>query len=331
MTREAPSPERLSFDTEVLPPDERMDRYRALYGIGAEVEATGPAPRVTFEGWRLDRAIIYDRRLNDIGHYRSETELDRYGMSHWTVTLVIEGWIAFDLGTGFRQIRPGEILLVDVSAPGRNDTRQARVATLSIAQDRLEEIIGPLDGLHGLVLAAEDCRLYADFVGSLLANLPTMSSRALAAATSAMGTLLAIALEKQGRHDAIAAPSRESARLTQIRALVDARLRDPDFGPDAAIEESGLSRATLYRLLRPQHGLAAFIQRRRLERIRSCLSDPLDQRPFAAVAAAAGFHDDGQANRAFVARYGIRPGAYRAATSGGEPIEQFRTWQEDLR
>lgn len=329
------SPERLAFDSEALPPAERMDRYRALYGLGTDVIQTGPAPRAIFEGWRLDRAILYHRRLNDISHRRTERRVDGDGFNHWTVTLVLEGWLGVAWGNGLKQIRPGEVLLIDVNQPAYNETRHASIVTLSIALDRLEEIVGSVTGLHGLVLSVDECRLYANYVESLLGNLPRMKPEALVPATSVLCTLLMIALEARGRRDVVAEVGREGTRLSRLRMLVDARLGDPDFDADVAIAESGVSRATLYRLLKPHHGLAAFIRTRRLEQVRRNLSDPGDRRSFAEIAMAAGFAAESHASRVFQDRYGVRPRDYRAAIAApaaiADPIEQFKSWQLDLR
>ena len=223
------------------------------------------------------------------------------------------------------------MLFVDTSAAGRNDARHAHITTLSIAQDRLEEIMGPLGYLHGKVLPASDSQLYAGFVRSLLSTLPTLHRSALPAVTSTLGMILRAALDLQPQVTGGSVSTQQSLRLTQFRTMVDVRLADPAFGTDAAIEAAGLSRATLYRLLHPHGGLAAFIQSRRLEQIRQCLSDPHDDRPFAVLSRNVGFRDDGHASRAFTTRYGVRPSLYRAAITKAEPDEQFRAWQEDLR
>lgn len=328
-----PSPEMLAFDTDALPAAERMERYRALYGYGADITVTGPAPHVAFECWRLDGALLYHRRLNDIGHRRTAERVARDGMTHWTVTLVFEGSLAVDWGEGWTEIGAGELLLLDVSHATINKARHARIATLSIAGRRIGEVIGSLDGLHGLVLAPSGCRLYADFVQSLFANLPTMNAQTLPAATSALCTLLKVALDAHGHRYSAAAPGGDGARLARLRSLIDARFGDPRFDADRAIVESGLSRATLYRLMRPHRGLARYIQARRLDYIRRALSDPDDTRSLAAICTASGFTAESYASRAFLAHYGLRPGKYRTITTTAptvDTVEQFRSWQHDL-
>lgn len=332
MTQEIGSPQQLAFDAAAFPVAERIERYRAIYGIGAEVAATGPAPSVKFQGWRLDRAILYERWLNDIGHVRPAANLARYGMSHWTVTLVLEGWVAVDLGMGLRQIAPGEVLFVDTKTAFRNDARHAHIATLSIAEDRLEEILGPMSGLHGSVIAAREAQLYDQFIRSLLATLPTLHSAALPALTSTLGMILRAALDI-GRQTSIGVSANlQTLRLAAFRKLVDGRLGDVGFGTEAAIAESGLSRASLYRLLHPYGGLAAYLRNRRLDYLRRALSDPDERRGLSVLAREAGFRDESQASRAFTVRFGVRPSAYRSAVTGTAATDaRFRIWQDDLR
>ena len=328
------APEKLAFDSDAVPELERLERYRAIYGFGADILATGPQPRMAFEGWRLDAALLYHRSLHDIGHRRTSERVAQDGLGHWTVTLVFEGSLAIDWGQGRSEIRPNELVFMNAARPASNDAKAARIATLSIAEQRLADIVGPLDGLHGVILAPDDCRLYADFVRSLLTNLPTMSKQSLTSITSALCTLLKVALDAHGRGETIAAPGRNGARIDRLRLLIDTRLGDPHFDADCAIAESGLSRATLYRMLRTHRGLASYIQVRRLEYIRRALSDANDTRPLATIAAAAGFATESYASRAFLAHYGLRPGKYRITAISGRPIDNqsalFRSWQDDL-
>jgi len=331
MTSPASRPEHIDFDTEALPPGDRVARYRALYSAGADITQTGPNPRATFRGWRLDRAFLYDRRLNDLGHSRDARDLARYGLSHWTATLVLSGRMAADVGMGLVTLMPGDLLFMNTNAPLRNEAHDVRVATLAMTVERLEDVLGPLDGLHGLVLREVYTRLYDGLVRSLFETLPTLDERTLPGVTKALGGLLHAALEAHGRNDNTVPQSRDSTRLIALQAMIDARLGDQAFGPERVVVEAGLSRATLYRLLRPHGGLAGFVLGRRLEHLRRLLSDPHEHRHFGTIARAAGFSDEGQANRTFMARFGVRPGAYRAAVQRAEPDNQFRAWQQELR
>lgn len=331
MTSPARPVERIEFDTELLPPDSRLARYRALYSAGADIQQTGPNLRATFRGWRLDRAFLYDRRLNDVGHSRDPENLSRYGLSHWTATLVLSGRLTVDLGMGIMGLTAGDLVFTDTNAPLRNEACNVHVATLSMASRRLEDMVGPLDGLHGLIANGAHTELYDPFIRSLLKSLPTLGERSLPGLTTALGGLLASTIEVCRSRENALAQSRQNTRLLELQAVVDARLSDPDFGPEEAIAEVGLSRATLYRALRAQGGLAKFILARRLEYVRRLLSHPGEDRRFGVIARAAGFEDENQANRAFLARFGTRPGIYRAAVQRAEPDEQFRTWQRELR
>lgn len=329
------NPDQLNFDTADYPPEKAFDRYRAFYGLGARVEQTGPAVAARIEAWRLERMVMYHRRLNDVAHERDVAQRDRNGFDHFTATLVLGGELIVEDHDGTR-LAPavGEVLFLDVVVPNRNLMRGARVVTLSIARDQMAAIAGNLDGLHGLILAAGQARLFRDFVESLILNLPGMNPVETAAASGILATLLMIAIDRSGFDRSGAASARDEQRLTQFRRLVDARLSDPEFDAATAIREAGLSRATLYRLLRQHGGLVTFLRDRRLERVRTLLSDSGEVRPLAEVVAAAGLQNVSHASRGFLDRYAVRPARYRElvkAGSGDDAFYKLRFWQNELR
>jgi AraC-like DNA-binding protein len=81
--------------------------------------------------------------------------------------------------------------------------------------------------------------------------------------------------------------------------------------PDAICKALGLSRSTLYATCGPFGGVAALIQRRRLERIRAILSDPLDPRRISEIAYQHGFVSRAHFSRAFRTAFGYSPSEAR--------------------
>nr|WP_249042663.1 AraC family transcriptional regulator [Sphingomonas carotinifaciens] len=153
---------------------------------------------------------------------------------------------------------------------------------------------------------------------------------------TALSALVAVALGKAVDEDSeLLAARRATARIERIRALIDARLSDPDFTASEVIATSDLSRATLYRTFRPYGGLAGYIQLRRLERVRRALGDPRDERPFATIALDSGFESSSHCSRLFTDRFGVRPGAYRKMmalnTDTDDPRIAMRMWQAEVR
>lgn len=323
----------LAFDSDAVTDGDGFEQYRALYGIGTQVIRTGPAMRAHLRGWRLDRMLLYDRRLHDVGHRRDARRVEADGFDHFTVTLLLAGQITVIQDGKVVQLRPGQAMLLDIRAPAENRMNQAHLITIAVARERLAAITGDVAALHGLILSDGQVRLFREFVELLLRNLPDMSRNATMAAASVLITLLTVAIDNAGI-DRTSGRSVESERLAQLRRVADAHLGDPGFDVAAMVRRSGLSRPTLYRVLSPHGGVASFIRNRRLEHLRRRLADPAESRALTILATEAGFASSGDASRAFFDRYDVRPSDYRAivvAGAGASSMRTLRLWLDEVR
>lgn len=331
----SPSSDRLSFDTAGMDADAAFAAYRQLYGLGTDVLRVGDRVSAKVEAWRLDRMLLYDRRLDGVGHRRDAARVQADGFDHFTATLLLAGELEIELANvPARRLLPGEVLLVDTHIPATNRMRGAHLVTLAIARERMVAMAGATGGLHGLVLTSDEARLFREFVESLLRNLPDMPAGATLAAAGVLTTLLMIGIDSRGGTWRDIASSRDVERLAQLKRLIDVRIVNPDFDAADAVRESDLSRATLYRLAAIEGGLAKLIRHRRLDYIRRRLGDPSETRSFADLVEAMGMPSVSHASRAFAERYAIRPSEYRdlaAARSGGDALLKMRLWQEEVR
>lgn len=314
----AATPEQLRFSSDALPEAERFARYRTLYARGANAVQTGPAFRAEVTGWRLDRALLFDRELNDVGHQRPADRLAADGFDHFTLTLLVAGVLEVDRGWGWQTIRPGELMLLDMLRPADNRMRGARIITVSLARERVAAASSAVEALNGVVIPPAQAGLLADYLHSLVRRLPGLPASAIPAATQPIGTLLAVVLAAGG--EALQLPG----HADRVRQLIEARLGDPAFTATSAIAASGLSRATLYRLFQPFGGLALYLRQRRLNRVRAALADPGDTRSFDDIAQDSGFSSASHGNRLFQQAFGIRPGAFRAASHPAGPAPEGR-------
>ena len=321
------SPEQLRFSSDALPEGERFERYRTLYARGADATRIGAVFRAEVTGWRLDRALLFDRHLDGVGHERGAARLPGDGFDHFTLTLPLAGTVEIDTGWGWHTLGPGEIMLLDMLRPARNRMTGAHLITVSLARERVEAASGDVDALHGVVLPAEQAGLLADYVQALARRMPGLPASVIPAATQPIATLLAVVLAADG--EALQLPG----HADRVRQLIDARLGDPSFVAATAIAASGLSRATLYRLFQPFGGLALYIRRRRLNRVRAALADPADGRTFAQIAHASGFASDGHCNRLFQEAFGARPGEFRGAAraAGAVPVGRMDHLVDEVR
>jgi AraC-like DNA-binding protein len=116
------------------------------------------------------------------------------------------------------------------------------------------------------------------------------------------------------RHAAVAPAATEAVReagpVTRALAFLDAHF-DEDVDLARLAEVAGIPRTRLIRAVKRQTGLTphAWLTDRRVRTARRLLA--AGESP-AAVAAACGFFDQSHLNRAFKARLGVTPGAFRA-------------------
>lgn len=334
MTDPTSTAEHLRFDSTTLAPADRFARYRQLYEGGTDASLIDGQFAARVRGWRLDRAVLFDRTLSGVAHARTRDRAGRDGFDHFTVTLVLSGGFEVDVGAGPQRIEPQQGIVLDMLQPMANRSTAAHVLTLSMARDRIAAAaMRATDDLHGRVIGGDRTALLTDYTLALARRLECLDATALSPATDALVSLIALALGAPAGLDDTA--QREVRRAGQIRAIIDRNLADAAFGTADLSRLSGLSRSTLYRVLADRGGVAGFIQEQRLEHLRQRLLDPAETRPFAGLAYAAGFASDSHASSAFLAHFGLRPGQYRVAhglfDDPGDPGLQMRRWHDEMR
>ncbi|SIQ99175.1 helix-turn-helix domain-containing protein [Micromonospora avicenniae] len=131
---------------------------------------------------------------------------------------------------------------------------------------------------------------------------------------SLVSALLARHLDAE---DELPAEVRQQALLAQVREFLDRHLGDPELSPQVVADAHHISLRTLHRLFETEdETVAGAIRRRRLERCRRDLADPLlRHRPVHLIGRRWGLTDPAHFSRAFRAAYGMGPRAYRASAA----------------
>ncbi len=112
------------------------------------------------------------------------------------------------------------------------------------------------------------------------------------------------------------------ARRLQLQRHIRANLADPRLSPTQIADALHVSRRTLYAALAPDdQGIAAEIQRQRLDRAHAMLQDPTHPRSIADIAASVGLPNPAHFSRLFRARYGHPPSELRHPTPQPNPAE----------
>jgi AraC-like DNA-binding protein len=330
------------FSTAQFKVGERYGRYRDLYATGADALSLGARFSADIKAWRLGRLVLFDRHLTDVGMERLAPRVKQDQFDHFTLQLNLGGEFHGEGDGGFRLVRPGELLLLDMAKPMRTRMPEAHVITLSLARELVEEAAGSaVDQLHGRLLKAKPSGLLADFLVSLTQRAPSLSAQAMPITARVLVELLRLALETDQSAATAARTQLDAIRFEAAQRFIEANLQGEQLGPEAVAAATGLSRATLYRMFEVSGGVAKYIQTRRLLALRNALRNPVERRTFATLALAMGFSSESHASKAFYNLYGVRPADFRQGvrervqSDYGEEASamkrRFTSWQAELR
>lgn len=259
----------------------------------------------TLAEWRVDAARL-ERRAAD-----ANDTAGRQVQLVWQLA----GRSRIQQGPNSATLHAGHWTLCDTGRPYALDfEHSARCMLLLLPQAQCAGWLQALDTLAGLALPATGPAHIAQHLLALLlrgaAALDGRSERALQDAVVALVEQgLRAELERRGA-TALARRSPDGARL---QAYVLEHLGDKRLSVDRIAAAFGLSRRTLYNLFVPL-GVTphAFIQTAKLDRASSLLRNgSASGVPVVRIAEQCGFADAAHFSRAFHARYGASPSAWR--------------------
>ena len=211
-------------------------------------------------------------------------------------------------------LRPGDFALVDLSrearwamAPRRVIAVVFPVGLLPLRPDQIRRACAvaiPGDRGSGALVSSLAARL----VGHLGEYGPAEAARLGGAVVDLVGSALS------GRLDAtLPDEAGQRALALEVDAYIEVHLSDPDLSPVVVAAANHVSVRTLHRLFESRDTtVTAWIRRRRLERCRGDLADPLLRgRPVSAIGARWGLPNPSRFSRMFRTEYGMPPAAYR--------------------
>lgn len=322
------------FDSAAYAADDAFARYRALYARGSDAERTADPFFARVRSWRLDRTLLFAREYGGVHHHRRE-RMASDGFDHFVLHHVVSGTLLGGPDGAAVAIAPGETLLLDTRESMESTARDVSLITVSVARDAVRAAAGNLDNLHGCRIGVEEGALLCALLRALVRRAPHLPPGAQPAVTRTLVDLLSVAINPAGTGARSDFYRLEYVRREAAQRLIESRLADRDFSVQDIIGETGISRASLYRLFESQGGVARFIQLRRLQQLRDRLDDrAFDGQSLAELAPLSGFSGESHASRLFKQAFDVSPGAYRAASIRGTRIASIdlmtRRWTNSL-
>ncbi len=324
------------LDTDHVPPRDRFTLWRDA--ISATHDATLPegSDPVRFSalarGWNLGPFLLIETRASAQRLARAPRAIRTDQIDHYVIRLQRQGRWSGDADGRESIAQPGSVMTLDLARPSDAIGTGIENINLLVPRESLDTMIPPID-MHGLFLHGAMAELLRNHLETLVAALPYMPPDSAPDVARATCSLVAACLAPSRAAAVRARVPLALARLAEIRRYIDRHLESPELSPEALCKALGLSRSTLYATCEPVGGVAALIQRRRLERIHSILADPNERRRISEIAYQYGFVSKAHFSRAFRNAFGYSPREVR----DGVPAEEARragqayeTWLRDL-
>jgi AraC-like DNA-binding protein len=302
------------LDTDRMRPRERFALWREAIAPTHEAALPGGSDPLQFgayaRGFNLGPCLAIETRVSAQVLTRTSRAIRADQLDSYVIRLQRRGRWRGDADDRAVAADARDVMVLDMARPSAALGTGIDNINVIMPRDVLDALLPPFD-MHGLVLQGAPAALLRSYVGALADNLPHLPAEHAPEMARATCNVIAACL----------APSRETAarartplaltRFTEIRRYVDRHLSSPALTPDAICKALGLSRSTLYAACEPFGGVAALIQRRRLDRIRAILADPRDGRRISEIAYQHGFVSNAHFSRAFRSAFGVSPSEAR--------------------
>jgi len=316
--------QKLHFSTAGLPPSLRAERWRAALDGFVVRGDLSIADTATF------RADIYARRTRDgsliagvtsapcqIVHRREHVAAIEDGLM---IICVLRGGGIISQAGADLPFRSGDIVVRQAGLPSQvRFAKTSRSVVFKIPRARAQAYVPAphtirpfrIDGAEGLAAAT------VSLLGGVARHLPRLGYDSITAVENAALELLARPIRASRGSGLTSGAARQWRRIEQI---VEDELTNPDLSIAHIAKAMGVSSRSIYAAFAARRRrFRQYLIEKRLERCRAALADPRQSDvTLTRICFQAGFNDFSHFSRAFKARYGRSPRAYRDAI--GQPV-----------
>ncbi|MBA2936614.1 helix-turn-helix domain-containing protein [Sphingomonas sp. CGMCC 1.13654] len=265
--------------------------------------------RTTSEAFQLGSLLIMHAKMGSQRWARDEKRIRRDDIDHVTFSVRVSGGARGEANGRSFHAATGSIVAVDLARPNSHDSDSSRTIQIAVPRAITEARLGRVEHLNGAIASSFGAGLVRSHILQLCSRIGAIPGNQQDRLADTVLDLLAVAYADSG---VIAPRERGDAALQyKARQQIESRLGSPSLTVAALCKQMGFSRSTLYRLFHDEGGVQTFIRQRRLEAVRSELSDPAIRAPITEIAERWGFCDAAYLGRLFRESYGMTPGEAR--------------------
>lgn len=312
------------FSTSSLPEKDRHEAwlYRDWPSIAPAYRTTPTEPfDVTSERLRLDDLVVQYASFTGQEWVRDHAMLRSFDADALGVAITLEGDVAGDFEGRDIRAGAGTVQMVDMAKTSAHISSASK--TIHVIVPRATAIQQGLDvaSLHGAILDCAAGRLLGTHLLGIRASAPELPEGSGKWLARGVLDLLSLAVASTGRGVAPDGASRDGIGAA-ARTAIERELGSASFNVARLCQTLGISRSTLHRLFEEDGGVQAFIRGRRLEAVRSALSDATSREPLHMLADRLGFSDSAHLSRLFRSRYGMTPTDFRHHVRNGNGLKR---------
>lgn len=268
--------------------------------------------RVDVTSWHFGDLIASRANYGARGQSRTAKRIRSDQIDHYKLLLPLAGATRVDANGRRIHLRPGQLMISDMSRPERYVAEQGASVMLIVPRERLDAVLPRAVDLHGVVPQGASAMMLAMQLRSLTDQAGGVRQSESSSLSQSLVHLVAAAIAPtMARLADDARQSVERTLLRQICQQIDRNLQDESLTPAALAVQFKLSRATLYRLFEPLGGVATYIKEKRLARIHGMLASPEHRHHLSRLAELHGFSDASTLSKSFKQHFGYSPSEVR--------------------
>lgn len=301
-------------DTSDAPVGDRYAMWRDAntYGL-SEVYDTSPTEPFSVTSRRIDLGTlaVADVRITAQDWRRDASRL-RDDCDDLSVNIRHVGGGYGDMDGRGLVAPAGSMILTDMARTNLHRSEAAVCMGLRLPRTVAERYLPSVRDIHGHVVAPAHAALLRNHLITLreaAAHFPVSSGPAIA---QTILDLFVTGVHASFGTTPANVEQHERALRVQLCDEIERQLGSPLLTVSRLSRTLGVSRSTLYRLLRDEGGVQAYIRTRRLARVADDLRRRDAHMTVATLAERWGFCDAAYLGRAFREAYGVTPGDYRA-------------------
>lgn len=301
------------FDTHSLPSEERFGIWRESV-LPLFEPRLDESPSQDFyariDAFDLKRLFVCLAEFSAQRYVRARKHAAGEHADHLLIQLYMTGGYVGHNGNRPVRVGPGDISLLDLSAPLETQAENSSTVSVVIPRERMFSLVPPDHLRIGSVITADSAvgRILGNHLTSVWRALRTASASEVAQIHQTILGAVAGAFEGAHRGDDTCETLSDQTVLDAMRTYID---RNLPFGPvtrDMLCQQFRCPRSRLDRIFEPLGGVTAYLLRARLEQ---CLHELAD--PYTIVCNVAdtamrwGFSDENEFRKLFREHFGFTP------------------------